>query len=90
MVTNEREYQQTRRKLVEIDELITAVEAGDAGDDQLRDVQLAGLRNHADDLRREITEHETQILDAARRGELGEERDAEFIRAQAVRLREDS
>lgn len=66
------------------------MKTGAAGDDEFRDVQLAGLRNQVDDLRREISEYETQILDAARRGGLGEERDAEFIRSHAARLREDS
>lgn len=88
MTTNEHRHHPTRKKLAELDELITAAEAGDAGDDEFRDVQLAGLRSQADDLRQELTEYETQILDAARRGELGERRDAEFIRAQASRLRD--
>jgi hypothetical protein len=88
MITNEHRHQQTRTKFAELNELITAVEAGDAGDDEFRDVQLAGLRSQADDLRREITEYETQILAAARRGELGEGRDAGVIRAHASRLRD--
>lgn len=59
MITNERQYQQTRKKLAELDELIVATESGDAGDDEFRDVQLAGLRSQADDLREEIDEYET-------------------------------
>lgn len=60
MITNERQYQQTRKKLAELDELIVATETGDAG----------------------------RILAAARDGNLGERRDAEFVRAHASRLRD--
>lgn len=88
MITTESQYQQTRKKLAELDELIVATESGDAGGDNFRDVQLPGLRRQIDDLRAEITEYEKQILAAARRGELGERRDVEFIRSHASRLRD--
>lgn len=63
------------------------MEAGDAGEDGFRDVQLAGLRSHTDDLRQEIANYEMRTLAEARRGELGERRDAAFIRGHASRLR---
>ncbi len=59
MITNERQYQQTRRKISDLEALATATEAGDAGDEGFRDLQIAGLRSQADDLREEIAEYET-------------------------------
>lgn len=87
MVTDEHEYRQARTTLGELCELIAAAEAGDAGDDGFRDVQLAGMRSHADDLRQEIANYETRILANARWGEIGERRDAAFIRRHASQLR---
>lgn len=59
MITNERQYQQTRKKLTDLEALIAATEAGEAGDEGFRDVQLAGLQSQADDLREEITDYKT-------------------------------
>lgn len=59
MITNERQYQQTRKKLTGLEALITATGAGDAGDEGFRDVQLAALQSQATDLREEIDEYET-------------------------------
>lgn len=49
---------------------------------------LAGLRSQAEDPREEINAYEKRILAAARRGDLGVGRDAEFIRARASQLRD--
>jgi HTH-type transcriptional regulator/antitoxin HigA len=58
MITNERQYQQTRKKLTDLEALIIATEGGEAGEEGFRDVQIAGLESQADDLRDEITEYE--------------------------------
>lgn len=58
MITNERQYTQTRKKLGELEALIVATEAGNAGDDGFRDLQLAGLQSQADDLRAEVVDYE--------------------------------
>lgn len=58
MITNERQYQQTRRKLTDLEALIAATEAGKAGDEGFRDVQVAALESQATDLRDEIAEYE--------------------------------
>lgn len=57
MITNERQFQQSGKKLSDLEALIASTEAGEAGDEDFRDVQLAGLRSQADDLREEITEY---------------------------------
>lgn len=59
MITNERQYTQTRKKLGELEALIVATESGEAGDDGFRDLQLSGLQSQADDLRDELAEYET-------------------------------
>ncbi|MGI8433199.1 MAG: helix-turn-helix transcriptional regulator [Nocardioidaceae bacterium] len=59
MITNDRQYQQTRKKLRDLETLIAATEAGDAGDDGFRDLQIAGLQSQTTDLGDEITEYET-------------------------------
>lgn len=71
MIANERQYQQTRKKHTDLEALIAATEAGDAGDDDFRDVQLEGLHSQAADLREEIAEYEalrdggTTIIEAS-------------------------
>lgn len=59
MITNERQYQQTRKKLVDLEAMVASTEAGEAGDEGFRDVQLSALRSQAEDLREEIEEYET-------------------------------
>lgn len=59
MITNDRQYQQTRKKLRDLEALIAATEAGGAGDEGFRDLQIAGLESQATDLGDEITEYET-------------------------------
>lgn len=58
MITNERQYEQTRKQLAMLESLLAATEAGDAGDDGFRDVQAAGLASQIQDLRDEITDYE--------------------------------
>jgi hypothetical protein len=55
-VTNTAEYEHTRRKLADLEQLIEALSEGSAGDDGFRDLQLAGLRSQAEDLREELAE----------------------------------
>lgn len=59
MITDERQYQQTRMKLTDLETLIAATVAGEAGDEGIRDVQTAGLQSQAADLREELDEYET-------------------------------
>jgi HTH-type transcriptional regulator / antitoxin HigA len=56
MISNDRQYQQTRKKAAELEQLLTAVENGAAGDDGFRDIQADGLRSQLDDLRVELAE----------------------------------
>lgn len=58
MITNERQYQQTRKKLTDLEAMIASTKAGDAGDDGFRDLQIAGLESQATDLRDELAEYE--------------------------------
>jgi HTH-type transcriptional regulator / antitoxin HigA len=58
MIANERQYQQTRAKLAELERLLTSTEAGLAGDDGFRDVQAAALADQIDELRLELGEYE--------------------------------
>ena len=58
MIANERQYQQTRKKLAELDAPRASVDAGTAGDEGLRDLQTAGLASQSDDLRDELAEYE--------------------------------
>lgn len=45
MTTNERQYEQTRKQLEGLESLLASTEAGEAGDEGFRDVQLAQLRS---------------------------------------------
>lgn len=46
------------QKLAGLERLIAATSEGRAGDDGYRDIQLAGLRSQAEDLREELAEFE--------------------------------
>lgn len=59
MITNDRQYQQTRKKLAGLEDLIDSTKAGDAGEDGFRDLQIAGLETQATDLRDELAEYES-------------------------------
>lgn len=58
MITNERQYEQTRKQLDRLASLLASTEAGQAGDDGFRDVQAAGLASQIQDLREELVEYE--------------------------------
>ena len=58
MITNERQYEQTRKQLSMLESLLASTQAGEAGDDGFRDVQAAGLTSQIQDLRDELTEYE--------------------------------
>ncbi len=58
MITNDRQYQQTRKKYGELQELLDSVEAGTAGEDGFRLLQAAALKSQMSDLREEVTEYE--------------------------------
>ena len=58
MITNERQYEQTRKQLDRLASLLASTEAGQAGDDGFRDVQAAGLASQIQDLRDELVEYE--------------------------------
>jgi HTH-type transcriptional regulator/antitoxin HigA len=64
MITNERQYEQTRKQLDRLAALLASTEAGDAGDDGFRDVQAAALASQMQDLRDEVQEYE-QLRDGA-------------------------
>jgi len=58
MIANERQYQQTRKRLAELVQLLAGIEAGTAGDEGFRDLQAAGVAGQAEDLRAELSEYE--------------------------------
>ena len=58
MITNERQYEQTRKQLTMLESLLAGTQAGTAGNDSFRDVQAAGLESQIQDLRDELTEYE--------------------------------
>lgn len=58
MITNERQYEQTRKQLAGLESLLGSTQAGMAGDDGFRDVQAAGLASQIQDLRDELEEYE--------------------------------
>lgn len=60
MITTDQEYHQSREKLASLAGLVASTEAGRAGDHAFRDLQLAGLRGFAGDLRAEIAAYETR------------------------------
>lgn len=64
MITNERQYEQTRKQLERLATLLASTEAGEAGDEGFRDVQAAGLA--IQDLRDELHEYE-QLREGAMR-----------------------
>lgn len=66
MITNERQYEQTRKQLEGLESLLASTQAGKAGDEGFRDVQAAGLASQVMDLREEIGEYE-QLRDGGTR-----------------------
>lgn len=58
MIANERQYQVTRKKLAELEDLRASVERGTAGDEGFRAFQAEALESKMDDLRDEIAEYE--------------------------------
>jgi HTH-type transcriptional regulator/antitoxin HigA len=58
MITNERQYEQTRKQLTMLKPPLAGTLAGTAGNDGFRDVQAAGLESQIQDLRDELTEYE--------------------------------
>lgn len=71
MIGNERQYEQTRKKLEDLERLLASTEAGAAGDDGFRDLQAAGLSGQIGELRDELGEYErlrdgvTTVIEAA-------------------------
>jgi len=59
MIANERQYQQTRKKLTELEALLAATRNGTAGDDGFRDLQVEGLTSQIADLTEEVAEYDT-------------------------------
>ncbi len=78
MITNERQHQHTSKKLGDLEALIEATRRGDAGDDDFRDLQIAGLEGQATDLREELAEYEklrdgsTTVIEATSLGGLAD------------------
>jgi len=58
VIANERQYQVTRKKLGELEDLKASVERETAGDEGFRDLQAAALESQVEDLRDEIAEYE--------------------------------
>ncbi len=58
MIAHDRQYQQTRKKYGELQELLDSVEAGTAGEDGFRSIQAAALKSQMSDLREEVSEYE--------------------------------
>ncbi len=58
MIANERQYQQTRKKVSELDRLQASIALGTAGDDGFRDLQAAAVASQRDDLYGELSEYE--------------------------------
>ena len=58
MITNERQYEQTRKQMSRLAALLASTESGDAGDEGFRDVQVAALASQIQDLRDELDEYE--------------------------------
>jgi hypothetical protein len=65
MITNDRQYQQTRKKASELEQLLESLHAGTAGDDGFRDLQIAGVESQLSDLVEELDEYDNSA--AARR-----------------------
>ena len=59
MIANERQFQHTRKQMVELEHLLASVLAGAAGDDGFRDIQRAALEGQLADLREEVAEYES-------------------------------
>ena len=62
MITNERQFEQTRKQLELLEALLVSTATGAAGDEGFRDLQAAGLTAQIGDLRTELDEY-TQLRD---------------------------
>lgn len=58
MISNDRQYQHSRKQAGELEALLAALRAGTAGDDGFRDLQEAALVGQIDDVRSEIAEYD--------------------------------
>jgi HTH-type transcriptional regulator / antitoxin HigA len=58
MIANDRQYQQTRKKASELEQLLKSLHAGTAGDDGFRDLQIAGVESQLSDLVEELDEYD--------------------------------
>jgi HTH-type transcriptional regulator / antitoxin HigA len=58
MIANDRQYQQTRKKASELEQLLESLRAGTAGDDGFRDLQIAGVESQLSDLVEELDEYD--------------------------------
>jgi HTH-type transcriptional regulator / antitoxin HigA len=58
MIANDRQFQHTRKRITDLEQLLVSVEDGTAGDDGFRDLQADGLRSQLDDLRTELREYD--------------------------------
>ena len=58
MISNDRQYQHSRKQVSELEALLASLRAGTAGDNGFRDVQEAALVGQIDDVRAEIAEYE--------------------------------
>lgn len=58
MIANERQYQVTQKKLAELTDLQSGIDAGAAGDAGFEDLQGEAVAGMIDDLRAEILEYE--------------------------------
>jgi hypothetical protein len=58
MIANDRQYQQTRKKASELEQLLASLHAGTAGDEGFRDLQIAGVDSQLSDLVEELEEYD--------------------------------
>ena len=58
MIANDRQYQQTRKRIADLERLLAAVNEGTAGDEGFRDLQADALSSQLDDLRVELAEYD--------------------------------
>ena len=58
MIANDRQYQHTRKQVLEMEATLVALEAGMAGDDGFRDLQTDAVRGVLEDMRTEMAEYD--------------------------------
>jgi HTH-type transcriptional regulator / antitoxin HigA len=58
MISNDRQYQHSRKQVGELEGLLASLRAGTAGDDGFRDLQEAALVGQIEDVCAEIAEYE--------------------------------